>query len=442
MLLRLSTGRLGIEDGPARAGDDDIRAWAIRDVLDAALTNTGAEVAEIFLRESGSSSVYLAGFRGPCREEFKQITRFEEGQGFPGLVVAEGRPLEASDVANDERFLRTLVKEAGFRFFLCVPIPGRDRPLGSLNIAWRRGCHHLFSLCVTLSREAERLALILDREDIVVHPAGEILVANTAADPQKRLDLRVLGPFEVRLDGAPLNMDAFSRRRALTLLKILVTNYGKVVARDELIELLWPSDVPKDAAQLLKIAVHYLRRGLGEDPHGKPKTSFIATEANGYAFNTASVHRLDALEFKALAEEGLAFERQGRWREAIAALRSAAQMYGGDYLEEDPYSDWCLKQRRHLRETLFEVLLTAARLSRSAGENDAAIRYYRRILELDPCLEDVHRDLMETLGRCGKRTQALRQFEACSRALREEFDSSPTLETETLYRSLLNQASA
>jgi len=433
-VILLRSGLAGPEaEHPAQAGDDETRAWAIDDVLDAVQTTTGAEAAEIFLRGPSASSVSLAGFQGQFREAFCQITSFEEGQGYPGLVVSEGRPLKVADALSDTRFLRTLVQEAGFRYFLCVPIPGPDRPVGSLDVAWRTGSEELFDHCVTLSREAERLALILDREDRVNGAAADAAVVDT----QRRLDLRLLGNFEARLGGTPLSMDRFARRRALTLLKILVTNYGKVVVRDELMELLWPSEVPKDAVQLLKTAVHYLRRALGEGQTGKSKMSFITTEQNGYAFNPASFHRIDALQFKALAEEGLHFERQGRWREAVVALRAAEKLYGGDYLEDDPYSDWSLKQRRQLRETLFDVLQSTARLLRSAGDHEATIRCYRRILEFDPCLEEVQRDLMELLWRCGRRTQALRQFEACRQALRDEFDSTPLLETEALYRSIL-----
>ena len=434
----MKTGLVGAEhEHHARPTDDETRAWAIEDVLDAALTTTGAEIAEIFLREKGESDVSLAGFRGPFADAFKQIARFEEGQGYPGLVVRHSQPLEASDAAHDGRFLRTRVKELGFRFFLCVPIPGPERPIGSLDVAWRRGSEALFSHCVTLSRDAERLALILDREAAGHRPLGTLQTGDETSEADQRLELRVLGSFEARRGSTPLSIDCFTRRRAVTLLKILVTNYGKVVGRDELIELLWPTDPPKDAAKLLKIAVHYLRRGLGETENGRSEHSFVTTEPSGYAFNPASAHRVDALEFEAMAEEGLHFERQGRWREAFVALQAAADIYGGDYLEDDPYSDWCLRRRRQLREKLFDVLLTTARLLRSAGDHEVAIRYYRRILELDPCLEDVHRDLMEALYRSGKRTQALRQFDACRRALREEFDAAPVIETEALYRSIL-----
>ncbi len=435
--MALTRAAFGAESAPRRPdGDGKTRAWAIEDVLDAALTTTGAEVAEIFLRD-GERGVSLAGFRGPFAEAFNQITHFDDGQGYPGLVVSEGRPINVRDVRRDARFLRSRVRDLGFHQFICVPVPGPEGPVGSLDVAWRSGPVDGTAQCITLARDAERLALLLDRQSGVqfyvaaAEPNGERVVPP--------LELRVLGSFEARRGNTLLTIDCFARRRAVTLLKILLTNYGKVVVRDELIDLLWPSDPPKDAAKLLKIAVHYLRRGLGESPNARAEASFIATEPSGYSFNASSFHSIDALEFEWMAEEALRYERQGRWRQACTALQAAADLYAGDYLEDEPYSDWCVRRRRALREKLFDVLITMARLLRGRGDDVAAIRCYRRILELDPCLEDVHRDLMEVLYRCGKRTQALRQFEACRQALREEFDAAPVLETETLYRNILGR---
>lgn len=424
---------------PAKPDDGELRAWAIEDVLDGALTVTGADAAEIFLREQRTGGLSLAGYRGPFPEAFHQITHFDEGQGYPGLVALNGRPLDATNTLGDARFLRTLVKEAGFRRFLCVPVPGRKRPMGSLDVAWTNGRKNSGPICVTLSREAERLALILDEGErsAARGPDGREIPENGVA-AGGMLVLRLLGGFEARLGGIPLSMDQFARRRSLTLLKLLVTNYGKAIGRDELIELLWPSEPPEDARQLLKSAAHYLRRALGEGHEEKAKSPFIETVANGYAFNATSCHWIDVVEFKRIAEEGLRFERQGRWREALVELDAAAELYAGDYLEDEPYAEWAMRLRRQLKDLLFEVLQATARLLRSAGDYHGAIRYYRRILELDPCLEDARCDLMEVLCRIGQRTQALRQFDACRRALKEEFDCSPLLETEALYRSILN----
>lgn len=441
MSLLVRLGPDAADKRPLATDDAALRAWAVNDVLDAALAATGAEIAEIFLREPNEPSVALAGFRGPFGRAFQQITRFNEGQGYPGLVVMQGRPLEASDAPSDNRFLRTEVKEAGFHCYLCVPIPGRERPIGSLGVAWRQDGSHPASTSVTLSREAERLALILDREEARLARAPSPAANGEVAAGEGKLTLRMLGTFEALLNGVPLGMGDFSRRRSLMLLKILVSSYGRVLGRDELIDLFWPSGPPEDAPQLLKSAAHYLRRALGEAHDEKTKRQFITTAANGYAFNAASPHWIDAIEFKRLSEEGLRLERQGRWREATVALEAAADLYRGDYLEDEPYSEWAIKQRRRLKEQFLDILQATARLLRTAGNYEAAVRRYRAILELDPCLEDVHRDLMEVLFRCGKRIQALRQYEACRRALKEEFDSSPLFETEALYRSILNGAS-
>ena len=431
ILLKSTRGATPGEEG---APNGSTRAWAVDDVLDAMLTTTGFESAVVFLREGQSSGIDFAGHRGSCREEFTSITHFEDYEGIPGLVAGEGMPQKLDDVSLDDRYLRAAVKKAGFHNYVCVPIPGRRRTAGCIEAASRVFSEQLLSQWLTIAREAERLGLILDDIEDDAHAEA---AAAALADPSSRLELKVLGGFEARRAGMTLGAESFARRRAVTLLKILLTNYSKTVIRDELIELLWPSETPKDGAQLLKIVVHYLRRGLGQAENGKNDTAFILTEPNGYCFNPNSVHRIDALEFEKLADEGLHFERRGRWREALLALQAAAEIYTGDYLQDEPYSDWCLGRRRQLREKLFDTLITLARLLKSAGDNDSAIRYYRRILEHDPCLEDVHRDLMEALNACGKRTQALRQFEACRRALKEEFDVAPVMETEALYRKIL-----
>lgn len=407
----------------------DVR-WAVEDVIDATLTTTGFESVTIFLRDPNGSGIDLAGFRGSCGDAFQSIVHFEDGEGIPGLVAGEGRPQRVADLTIDHRFWRSRVQDLGFHSYICVPIPGTERTAGCLEVGHRVASDTLLSQSLTVVREAERLGLLLE------HRRGLTAVRPRAAVAPK-LDLRLLGAFEARRGGVVLPVDAFARRRALTLLKILLTNYGRAVVRDELIELLWPDEQPKDGVQMLKIVVHYLRRALGQGEDATSEQPFILTEPNSYAFNPASPHRLDAVEFERLADEGLHYERRGRWREALVTLKAAAELYGGDYLQDEPYSDWCQKRRRQLREKFFHILLTTARLHRSGCDFESATRCYRRILDLDPCLEEVHRDLMEVLHFSGQRTQALRQYETCRLALKEEFDVEPVMETETLYRSIL-----
>ncbi|MHB8146999.1 MAG: BTAD domain-containing putative transcriptional regulator [Vulcanimicrobiaceae bacterium] len=409
---------------------------AIDDGLDEALGVAGAEVAEVFLRDRPSQYVSLAGFRGQFGTAFRQIVRFGPGEGYPGLIAEQGGAILAVDAVHDRRFLRTAVQLAGFRYFLCVPIPGPQGPAGSLHLASRGDPQTVLPHWLALRRIADRLGLAVQ-----LHERGEATEIaapspGAADDRADDLTLRCLGRFSVWRNGAALSPECFARRRALRVLKILLTRYGCVVSKDELIELLWPDGSPDDAPTLLKVAVHYLRRGLQSERQDGTGDAFILTQGNGYAFNSASRHRWDVLEFERAADEGERLERCGRRKEALVSFAAAAAAYTGDYLEDEPYSDWCAERRHRLQQTYLHVLRRAGSLAWAAGDAEAAVRSYRRALAVDRCLEDVHRELMAVLWRSGRRTEALAQYEICRTALREEIDITPVPETVALYQAM------
>lgn len=99
---------------------------------------TGAEAAEMFLAEPGEGDLLLSAYSGLFRNAFAQITRFHPGEGFPGLVATRQAPIVTADLLGDSRYLRTRVKERGFRSYVCVPLlVGNDHVVGSLHVASR-----------------------------------------------------------------------------------------------------------------------------------------------------------------------------------------------------------------------------------------------------------------------------------------------------------------
>lgn len=335
---------------------------------------------------------------------------------------------------------------------LCLPLQVHGQPLGAVLLA----CHHREPL------PAQRLSVLhaaLDRAALLIHnarAAAEQTHAERARMVQRTgpttgapshthaptpappfLDLRCLGPFAVLRDGRLVPPEQFARRRSLTLLKILLTRYGKPVHREELMELLWPEADPRAARTLLNVVVHYLRRGLEPDAPADGRSSFIHTSGDAYWFNIEAPHRLDSQEFLALARRASDEEQAGRPGEAIALYRRAIAIYQGDFLEDEPYSDWCVLEREYLRKTFLTALRHAARLHARQGEVDAAVAYYRRALHADATLEDVHRALMELLWQAGRRDEALRQYHECRAVLERELGISPMPETESLRQRIL-----
>lgn len=132
--------------GPASSGDvehpaptahSDGLSLHLDALLDRLLIATGADAAEVFLATATAGPLLLAAYRGQAPRAFHQRIAFDLGEGFPGLVVQTAQPLRSTDLAHDERYLRTDVKRHGFRSYLCVPIWSRQAIVGSLQIASR-----------------------------------------------------------------------------------------------------------------------------------------------------------------------------------------------------------------------------------------------------------------------------------------------------------------
>jgi DNA-binding SARP family transcriptional activator len=70
------------------------------------------------------------------------------------------------------------------------------------------------------------------------------------------------------------------------------------------------------------------------------------------------------------------------------------------------------------------------------GSYEQGIYYGRKILDIDPLREEVHREVMRLLDQNGERPQAIRQYESCRQILAQELEIQPMLETQTLYKQL------
>ena len=165
----------------------------------------------------------------------------------------------------------------------------------------------------------------------------------------------------------------------------------------------------------------------------------VDTVGKGYALRVESIWLVkDA--FEGHIAHGFSHERQGRLREAIKSFEMASSLYRGDYLEEDPYAEWCMEERERLREVYLEALARLADLLLNNGEHDKAVHVCRTALARESCREIFHRTLMKSLGQLGSTDQAVAQFHRCREILSRELDVEPTFETERVYRGILGAA--
>lgn len=229
-----------------------------------------------------------------------------------------------------------------------------------------------------------------------------------------RARVQVMGTFEVTaVDGSS---PRWTSRKARELLKIVVARRGSPVAREVVMNELWPDEDPDTLKNRLSVALSTVRRAL--DPERTlPSDALLATEAGALRLVTAAVD-VDAEEFLAIAERARAAHRNGD-PGTSALLHAALDAHRGTALPDEPYAAWAEGLRMETDSALTAVLWAMATSSIDADDHLTASTAYRRLLELDGYDERAHCGLIEALIALGAHGQARAAHQRYAQAMEE-----------------------
>jgi predicted ATPase/DNA-binding SARP family transcriptional activator len=243
---------------------------------------------------------------------------------------------------------------------------------------------------------------------------------------QSRVEVRLLGGFAVEVRGAPIEEAAWRLRRAKTLVKLLALAPERRLHREQLADALWPDSDP--AGNSLHQVLYTARRALA--PAGDRSASLQLTLRDDVVTLAAEELWVDVDAFERAAAEA----RETRTADAYHA---AIELYGGKLLPEDRYEDWLAARRESLRETHLVLVVELGELLAATGDLAAAVENLQRAVVEDPLHEVAHRALMRLFAECGRRQQALAQYQQLRHALRQQLEADPDPETSRLYREIL-----
>ena len=145
---------------------------------------------------------------------------------------------------------------------------------------------------------------------------------------------------------------------------------------------------------------------------------------------------MDVTEFLSLYASGENQEEQGNPNQAISLYKKAVALYGGDFLAKEPYLPWAEERREELRGTYLDLLERLSRLYEKQGTLGRAIEYCKKAVQADPLLEPTYRRLMTLYAQRGMRSEALKTFEACRKALVRDLDTEPDEVTTAIFRKI------
>lgn len=277
---------------------------------------------------------------------------------------------------------------------------------------------------------------LLKERDPMVRQAAEDALSRLTYRPPYTLHIRTLGTFGLWRGEQEVKERDWRSSKARHLFQLLLTERGRTLSRDRILETLWPEMETDAAANNLRVTLNRLSKAIEPDrPDGAPP-SYILQQNDAYTFNLNSDYQLDVTDFIAAVSEGQQCERQGQRHPAIMAYRRAMNLYSGPFLPDAMYEDWTVVERERLILLFDDAATRLGILLLDEGMAHEAIGLAWRVLENDQSHEEAYRLLMRAHAHLGERSTALRLYTRCVNVLRDELGVEPMPETTALYNKL------
>jgi len=262
--------------------------------------------------------------------------------------------------------------------------------------------------------------------------AGSLTIQPVPSQPGPNLVIYCFGQFRVYLNEKYI--ENWSSKKGLSIFKYLTIQRQTPVPKEVLMDVFWPEADPEAARRNLHQAIYSLRQTLSVQ---NIDFQHILFENDSYFLNPTSNLWLDIDEFDKHVQSGRDYEERHAPERAMAEYAVAEGLYQGDYLSEDLYEEWTQTSRQHYWHSYLDINQRLAHYYLARSEYAACIALSLRILSIDTSHEEAHRILMKCYIAQGQRHLAIRQYQLCVHALKNELDLPPSEETQSLYEQII-----
>ncbi|MFG2313278.1 BTAD domain-containing putative transcriptional regulator [Streptomyces sp. NPDC048566] len=257
------------------------------------------------------------------------------------------------------------------------------------------------------------------------------------------MDIDVLGPLDVRVNGVAVMPTAPKPRKVLALLALHV---DRVLPVGLLVEELWGQRPPRSARTTLQTYILQLRELIGAALEGEAAggtavsaKDVLVTAPGGYLLRGGGGSS-DVREFDRLAGMGYRAMDAEDFTGAARLLREALALWSGSALADVQTGAQLEMEVRRLEESrlcaLYQRIDADLRLGRHRellGELTVLVSRYRTH-------ENLHGQFMLALHRSGRRGEALSVYQRLRQALVRDLGLEPSAGLRRLQRAILETA--
>jgi DNA-binding SARP family transcriptional activator/tetratricopeptide (TPR) repeat protein len=245
------------------------------------------------------------------------------------------------------------------------------------------------------------------------------------------LELRILGPLEVRCDGVPVPVPAARQRDLIVALGL---RPGRLMTIEQLIDVLWGDDPPATARNTLHTLVRRLRRALAADPEQGAR--LLETRPGGYLLRLVP-ERLDAYRFETLLRHGRDALAAGALADATSTLHSALGLWRGTALADVSSEALLRVEQARLSELRLQATEELAEARLRGGDHAGLAAELHTLIAENPLRERPYGQLMVTLYRDGRQAEALAVYRTLRERLVEQLGVEPGQPSQRLHQAVL-----
>ncbi|MFE2327065.1 BTAD domain-containing putative transcriptional regulator [Streptomyces sp. NPDC059385] len=249
---------------------------------------------------------------------------------------------------------------------------------------------------------------------------------------EQRLEIGLLGPLVITVDGRSVVPSAAKQRVLLALLSV---NLGREVGMGAIVEELWGGCPPNGPAAAVQTYVKHLRHRISQSGDADPK-EVVARGYGGYRLGSAMA-LVDAREFETTVTEANRALAAGDDARGADLLRSGLAMWRGPALGDVRQGGALRAEALRLDEVRLAALEARIGAELRLGAHTRLVSELTALTSLYPLQENLHAHLIVALYRSGRASRALEVFRRLRSTYVRELGIEPSRRLQELHQAVL-----
>ena len=225
--------------------------------------------------------------------------------------------------------------------------------------------------------------------------------------------------------GGELSLTGRSRK-LWTLVAYLIIHRHTGASTQELIELLWPEGDYANPESTLQNTISRVRTALKNLGFENAK-ELVVCEDGFYKWAPAYEMVFDIEEFERICRQAAA---QTDNDAIIELIRQAIVIYQGDFLPEASTELWCVNQNAYYRSLFLEICRKAVDILMDKDAYIEVVAICKRVVALDPLIEEFSGYLMRALIASGSAQKALEHYGNIKELYQSTYGITPSSQLE------------